>query len=371
MRSGVRFSRFHTVRVRIHPTWYLAAILVTGILVTQYPGYRALWQLIVLGLVGSLFFLFSMVVVAVLVVVVGMLARDQVRNVTLFVFGGLAVVPEDESSPRRETWSALLTLLLNFVVAGIFNWIYVAQAGNSDSLFVPMLQWLSFFWYMLAILHVLPAFPLAVGRILASAIWKSSGDYLRAVRWSGRVGFVIGLLISALGVVRLLGTSGQTTNGLLLLFVGLALSGAAVTSMRRGALLHALKHTTARNVMSTDFPTIAPSLSLSDVVRSRVLTSGQDYFAVANEDALLGVVTIRDIQRVPMNLWESTSAQMVMEPPRRFGSVSGEQSAAIVLEEMDRLRADRIPVVETGSMIGIVSRDGILRLARAKARLKM
>ena len=371
MQSRVYFSRFRPVRVRVHPTWYLAAVLVTGILVTQYPGSHALWELIVLGLVGSLFFLLSMAAVAALVLVAGMLARVEVRNLTIFVFGGVAVVPEDGTSPRYETWSAILTLLFNFVVAGIFNWIYVAQAGNSDSLFVPMLQWLAFFWYMLAILHVLPAFPLAVGRIVASGIWKSSGNYLRAVRWSGRIGFFIGLAIGALGVVRLLGTSGQTTNGLLLLFVGLALSGAAVTSMRRGALLHALKHTTARNIMSTDFPTIVPSSSLNEVVRSRVLTNGQDYFAVADGDALLGIVTIRDIQRVPMDLWESTRAEMVMEPPRRFGSVSGDQSAAIVLEEMDRLRADRIPVVETGSMIGIVSRDGILRLARAKARLKM
>src|SRR5512147_2920563 len=111
MQSRVHFSRFRPVRVRVHPTWYLAAVLVTGILVTQYPGSHALWELIVLGLVGSLFLLLSMAAVAAIVLVAGMLARVEVRNLTIFVFGGVAVVPEDGTSPRHETWSAILTLL--------------------------------------------------------------------------------------------------------------------------------------------------------------------------------------------------------------------------------------------------------------------
>ena len=59
-----RFARFFSVRVRLHPTWYVAVVLVTGILVTQYTGYSALWQRILLGLAGSLLFMFSMIIVA-------------------------------------------------------------------------------------------------------------------------------------------------------------------------------------------------------------------------------------------------------------------------------------------------------------------
>ncbi len=364
-------GRFRSARVHVHPTWYIAATLITGIIATQYPGYIALWERVVLGLVGSLVFLFSMAVVAAANSFLAMLVRVRVRNVTVFVFGGIAIVPEDGSNPGREAETAVATLLLNFAVAGLFNWVYVGQASGTQSLSAPMLQWLAFFWYMLAIVHIIPAFPLAGGRILTAAIWKSTNNYLRAIRWSGRIGFILGLAIGALGIVRLLGTSGQTTNGLLLLFIGLALGAAAVSSMRRGALLHALQQTTAANIMTTEFPTIGRSLTLGEIVRERVLVNGQDYFAVVDNDALLGIVTIRDIERVRKDRWDSTQAGVIMESPRRFGSVPGEQSAANVFEEMDRRRVDRIPVVSGGNMIGVVSRDGILRLAKARALLKI
>ncbi len=363
--------RLLSVRVRVHATWFVAGMLITGILVTQYAGYRALWERILLGLFGSLLFFLSMVVVAVAGHALAIIARIRVSNITLFAFGGVTVVPEDSTRPGREALMAGATLLLNFAAAGLFNWAYLRAANTNGSLLVPLLQWLAFFWYMVAIFHILPAFPLAGGRILTAAVWKSTGNYLRAVRWSGRIGFVLGVGIGILGLVRLLGTGGQTTNGLLLVFVGWALEGAAVVSMRRGALLHALRDTTAGNIMSTEFPTISPSMSVEEIVRGRVLINGQDYFAVADQGKLLGIVTAREIGHLPKNRWDSASAGNVMRLPKHLGTASSEYSAAEVLEEMDRLRVHRIPIMQEDQMVGIVAREGILRLAEVRARLRV
>ena len=371
MDSRPLLGRLFSARVRVHATWSVATVLITGILVTQFPGHQALWERILLGLFGSLLFFSSMAVVAIAGYVFSVLARVRVRNIALFVFGGVSVVPEDGTKPGREAMMAGATIVLNFVAAGLFNWAYVREANPGDSMLVPLLQWLAFFWYMLAILHILPVFPLAGGRILTAAIWKSTNSYLRAIRWSGRTGVVLGVAIGILGLVRLFGAGGQTTNGLLLVFVGWALEGAALVSMRRGALLHALQHTTAGNIMSTEFPMVGPSMSVAEMVHARVLVNGQDYFAVADQGKLLGIVTAREIQRLPKNRWDSASAGQVMRLPKYLGTASAMSSAANVLEAMDNLRVDRIPIVEGDKMVGIVAREGILRLARVRARLRV
>ena len=144
-----------------------------------------------------------------------------------------------------------------------------------------------------------------------------------------------------------------------------------MVSMRRGAFLHALQHTTARNVMTREYEIVSPNVIIGELVRDRVLMAGQDYFAIADQDKLMGVVTGDNIARVSKTRWDTTRVGSIVTRPRHLGTASGEQSAANVLEQMDQLRVDRIPVMEEGVAIGIVTREVILRLARIRARLKI
>jgi CBS domain-containing protein len=123
--------------------------------------------------------------------------------------------------------------------------------------------------------------------------------------------------------------------------------------------------------MSTEFPTVGPSMSVAEMVHARVLINGQDYFAVVDQGKLLGIVTAREIEKLPKSRWGSTSAGQVMRLPKHLGTASAAYSAANVLEAMDRLRVDRIPVIEEDKMVGIVAREGILRLAGVRARLRV
>ncbi|MBI4188663.1 MAG: CBS domain-containing protein [Chloroflexi bacterium] len=363
-------GRLLSVRMRVHPTWYLAVILITSILVTQYPGNYALWERVLMGLVASLLFLASMAVVQILTNLVSILARIPVRNATLFIFGGVAQVPEDSTSAGRETVTAIVTLLLNLMVAAAFNWLYLSQSRTSSSPIMLLLQWLTFFWYMLVLFHIVPAFPLAGGRVLAAGVWKVTNSYLRSMRLATTIGWCFGVGLS-LGGAALLFLHGQIEDGLMLMFFGWALQGAATFSIRRATLFGALQSTRAKNIMTREFPSIGPDLNLEELVRDYVLMTGQDFFAVTDQGKLLGVVTTQNIKHVPKNRWGKTSVGMIMIPGRTVRTVSGEQSAAHALDEMDQFRIDRLPVLENGEMIGIVVRDNVYRLAEIRAQLKI
>jgi predicted transcriptional regulator/Zn-dependent protease len=361
---------FISTRIRVHPTWYLAIILIAGILVTQYPGNYPLRDRIFLGLSGGLLFLASMTIVQVLANLAANLMRIPVRNAMVFVFGGVGQVPEDSTSPGQEAATAGIALLLNFVMAVVFNWLFLSRTDADSPVIVLLLQWLAFFWYILALFHLLPAYPLVGGRILAAVMWKVTGQHLRSLRKAANVGWCFGLALVLSGVALLL-FSDQWTNGVMLTFFGWALQGAATFGGRRAALLGALQDTRAKDVMTKIFTIVTADLTLDKLVSDHMLVTGQDLLVVADQEELLGIVTSRNIRRVPRNRWAVTPVREIMTPRKTARTVSGGRTAAHALEAMDHLQVDQLPVFEDGSMTGVVARESLLRLAKIRGQLKV
>jgi len=364
-------ARFLSIRMQVHPTWYLATILITVILVTQYPGDYLLVERIIFGLLGSLLFLATIAVVSFVHNLVATLMYVSIKNVTLFVFDGVTVVPGDGTQPGREALLAGITWWLNLAAAGIFNWIYLSQPDTSRSPMVLLLQWLAFFWYMLAIFHILPAFPLAGGRLMAAIIWRIRGNYLKSVRFSARIGWLFGMGLSLWGVAVLVTTGGRTVNALLLIFFGWALQGASSLSLKRASILGALEDIKARNIMTMEFAIIGADLIISDIIRDYVLITGQDFFPIAEGKRLLGIITADDIKSIPKRRWKSTSVGSVMTLSRTVRTVSGYDSAAHAIEMMDQFSVESLPVLDNGYIIGILTRSDLERLANVRSRLKV
>jgi CBS domain-containing protein len=364
-------SSLLSVHIRIHPTLFFVPILITAILVTQYPGYYPLYERILLGLFGSLLFLAVVIIIGVLTNLAAILAHIPVRNTMFFFFGEVIIVPEDGLRPEHEVIIALFTLLLYLVVAIIFNGLYLVQSHAISSPFVLLLQWLAFFWYILTLMHIIPVFPLACGRLVVAGLWKWRWKYLKVLRFSAMIAFGLGICLALGGLALILQSGGHSTNGWLFIFLGWSLQGGAAFSLRRTALLGLLNHTTAANVMTQDFTIISPDQKIGDLVRNRILVTGQDYFAVNEGSELLGILTVQDIKRVARKRWDSTQVKAVMRTGHNLKTVRGEENTSHVIEQMDQLRADRIPVIQGNTITGVVTRAGISRLVKTRARLKI
>jgi CBS domain-containing protein len=364
-------KRLLSIRMRVHPTWFPTVVLITAILVTQYPGYYPLWERILLGLLGSLLFLIIIIVIGILTNLAAILSNIQVRNATLFIFGEVIIVPEDGLRPEHEVIIALVTLLLYLVVAIIFNGLYLVQSHLSHSPFVLLLQWLAFFWYILALLHIMPVYPLACGRLVVAGIWKWKRQYFRVLRFSARTGLGLGVILALAGLALIVMSGGHSTNGWLLILLGWSLYGAAVFSLRRATLLGILRSTTAGNIMTRELAVISPDIRLIDVIRDYVMVTGQDYFAVTKTGKLLGTITVRDIKRVAKKRWDSTTINGIMKTGKNLRTLTVEDATADIVEQMDQFRVDRIPVLGGEDIIGVVTRDGITRMVKTRARLKV
>ncbi len=88
MSFRANLRRILSIRVGVDSTCYLGIVLITGIMVTQFPQDYPLWQRIVLGAGAGCLFLASMSVSQIPLNITALLLGVPLRNVTLFVFGG-------------------------------------------------------------------------------------------------------------------------------------------------------------------------------------------------------------------------------------------------------------------------------------------
>jgi CBS domain-containing protein len=359
------------VRLRLHPTWAVAFILIIAMVVTQFPEAYPVWQRLILGIAASLLFFIA---VGFREVVLSFLAINRgipLQRVTLFAIGGLPQIAKGETQPLLELLLATAGLLLNLVIAGILYAVHSALVNTANVLLDGIVLWTTYLYFLLTLFHFVPVFPLDGGRLLRTLLWKLTGDYDRATNLASWAGQGLGLVLIALGILLMV-LSHQWVNGLMLLFVGWVLYLAAVQSRRQTALREALQHIAARDMLSGESPIMAtPQLTIGQLVRNCVLVTGQRYFVVAEEGELLGVITIRDIKRVAKKRWNRTKISRAMTPANKLRTASAQQSAASVLELMEELRIKRMPVLEEGKVIGVISRDNLNRLNKTRVQLGM
>lgn len=368
MRSLPNLGRIFGVSIRLHYTWPVAFVLITAMVVTQFPEAYPLWQRITLGIAASLLFFISVSVREFVISLTAISRGIPVKSITLFVFGGVSQISKEATLPILELLVAVAGLLSSLVIAGVFYGIYAVLVNTGSIVIAGLIQWLAFIYFMLFLFHFIPGFPLDGGRVLRALLWKVIGDYERATLIASWTGWGIGLLCIVGGILLLI-VERQWFNGLVLAGMGWALLTAAAQSRRQAVLHEALQSIIVQDLMTKEYPLITPQLSLGQLVRDYIIVTGRRYFVVVDGVKLLGIVTMRNIKSIPKKRWDSTRIGQIMTPASELKTAHPQQPAASLLEQMDELGINQMPVLEEDKVIGIVARDSLIHLAKTRAKL--
>lgn len=275
----------------------------------------------------------------------------RVRSITLLPIGGLALLEELPREPRQEIHIALAGPAANFVLA---LWLGVLLAVlDPGAPFRPVLSGeallASLFWSNLYIglFNLVPAYPLDGGRVLRA--WLSARmDYIDATRRAVAIGQFFSLLFILAGVV------GRETW---LAVIGLFVLWAALAEERVAVLQSALERIYLEDVMLTEFHSLAPSDSLFDALE-RALHSLQDDFPVVTEGRVIGVLTRSGLLRAFAGQGWNNSVQAVMTS--RFETAQRGDTLATAFKKLTGRGLSVIPVLEGGSLVGIVTLQNLL-----------
>jgi len=374
MGSAFNLGKIFGIQFRLHYTWFIIFVLITVSLSWQYlpfayPGWNQLtyWGA---GIFTSLLFFSSVVAHELAHSLVGRANDIPVRSITLFIFGGVAHMTREAKRYGAEFKMAAAGPICSLVLGGLFFLLYLLFRGISEPV-AAMAFWLAQVNVLLAVFNLIPGFPLDGGRVFRSLLWRFTGNYQRSTRIATRVGQGIGYLFILAGIlIAFLHPFGlDWFSGLWLAFIGWFLSTTASASYRQAQWQEALQRFTASQIMTSDCSLIPSNITVSRLIQENIFVSGHRCFLVADEGELKGILTVQNIKSVTQSSWDVTQVKDVMTPVERLKVARPDQEALSLLEQMNESDINQMPVVSEGRVIGLVTRDNLMRLLRTRSEL--
>jgi len=371
-KEGIQIGRIYGIPVFLHTSWFIIFGLIAFSFVSELDSLQLniptsrLWGL---GLMTSALFFASLVLHEVAHSVIAKHYKIPVVSITLFVFGGVSRIGREPARALEEFNIAVAGPLSNLLLAGGF-WLVARQAG-SNAIFSTLAGSLAWINFSVALLNLIPGFPLDGGHIFRAIVWGFNKDYARATRIAARSGQVIAYGMIAAGAATAIANYapfGGPVGGLWLAFIGWFILSAAKQSQAQAEARGALEGLRVADIMTPELHTVGREISLEDYAREMVRSGRRAHLVVAG-DQLVGLVTAEVLHSVPQQDWDVTSVQAVMLPKNKLHWAAPEEPALSLLDRMRTIGMQQMPVIAGSSVVGVVTRDSILRVLQSRQEI--
>lgn len=374
MDGSFRIGRLFGIPILIHYTFILVIPLFAWIIGSQIAGtadmITEIFQVpINITLISSGYFPYLLGIIVALGLFAGVLVHElahslvartkgiRINSITLMIFGGIASMEEGVPDPKAELPMALVgpiaSLIVGLVCSGM---VYAVPAMIKNPAIAG--AWIFIFGYLgvlniiLCAFNLLPAFPMDGGRVLRA--WLATRMPLhRATKIAADIGK---------GFAIVFGIIGLFSNPFLILIALFIYIGASSesTAVKYSFLL---QNVTVGDMMSSPVTTVSPTLPVRDVI-TMMYTSKHLGFPVVERDTLIGMVTLADVNRTSSIDREAMQVRDIMTRD----PVTLPPSAPVIeaLKIMSARNFGRIPVVQDGMILGIVTRTDIIKVTELK-----
>jgi Zn-dependent protease/CBS domain-containing protein len=385
VRGSLKIGRIAGIEIGIHYSWILAFGLFAWIFARgTLPQAFSKWSLSEYWIAGVIISLMIFVSVLIHELCHSLVARNKglkVSSIVLFIFGGVSSI---EKEPEKA-WVEFIMSAAGPISSLVLSVIFI---GLSYALFLPgnifdpagfvtpvigVLFYIGWINLLLAVLNIIPGFPLDGGRVLRSIIWGITKNLYKATMIAGNIGRAFGWILIIFGVLSLFNITfglfqGGIVNGIWLIIIGWFLTNAADNVMRGTTLQQDLAGVRVKEVMDLSPECVLPGASVESVVHESFIQHGRRAVPVCLDNKLLGIVTLFDVKRVPQDRWLNTPIQEVMTRMPLL-SVNQEDDLNGALKILAKNGLNQIAVLDEGRLVGLLSRSDVIRYLQTRQEL--
>lgn len=357
------------IPIGLHTSWFIFFLfLVWSLAIGYFP--REFPQLpvvnnIILAVVTSVFFFVSVLAHELGHSIVAIRNNIPVRGITLFIFGGVAQIGHEPRSAGEELRIAIAGPAVSIALAAFFGGIWIITQR------LPLLAAPSVYLMrinlILAIFNMIPGFPLDGGRVLRAIVWRYTNNFKRATQIASFTGQLIAFGFIGYGVFVIF--QGDLMNGLWMIFIGWFLLNAAASAYSQMNMRQTITGIKVSQVMSRECSEVPRLVSINQIVENNILQGGQRCFFICDQGKLNGIITLRDITKLPRTKWRFTTAEQVMIPFERLIHIEPDTDLLEALQIMDSEKIAQIPVVQDGILLGTLTREQIIHYLRLRSEL--
>lgn len=359
--------------VSIDASWVIILFLVVWLLAKElFPSYfpelsdLTYW---LMGLAGAIGLFVSIIIHEFSHSLIARKYGLEIRGITLFIFGGIAEMKGEPSSPKAEFFMAIAGPIASFMLSILFGMLYLAGENLGWPVqAMGILGYLSGINMLLVLFNMVPAFPTDGGRILRSVLWWIKGDIYWATRLASRISLVFAMTIIFIGFLNLLG--GNFIGGLWWILIGYFIFNAAGASYQHLLMERSFGKKTVRYFMNPDPVTVPSYITLQEFVDKYLYHYHYKMFPVVDGSRVVGIITIQALKTVPNEEWHHLQVGGLMQLQSPNNSVDLETPVTEALSKMNETGLSRLLVLEQGKMIGIVTLKDLLEFLALKAELE-
>lgn len=360
MQSGRRIGSILGIPLQIDPSWFIILFLVT-LSYGLESAWQQTWGLLawVMGL-GLALLLFSSVLLHELGhSVVAQRQGITVNSITLFLFGGIAAIDRESSTPGQAFQVAIAGPLVSFAL-------YLLLSGLNLVPTLPLalrvvLAEVARINLVLTLFNLIPGLPLDGGQVMKAAVWKLTGSRLQGVRWAARSGQILGWSAIVFGLALVLGYG--VVSGLWIAAIGwFAVRNAAnytqVTNMQE-----AIKALTVGDALGREFKVVNGKMTLRQFADVYLLdaTDHPVYFA-ASDGRYRGMVSVDTLRTTERSQWDWQTLDAIAQPLLSLPFVRETTPLVEAIETLETLSQPRLTVLSPADAVaGTLDRGDVVQ----------
>jgi len=299
--------------------------------------------------------------------VVGRAKHIGVKSITLWMFGGLTQFDLQRHRNAGEQFQiSFAGPLTTLVLAGVFFFFERVVATGLGFNWGEVFAILAAGNLFMAILNILPGYPMDGGQVLLAGLWQLTGDRAKATRWTATVGIVF-----AVGVFLFAGwafVNGNTFGGFWFAYIGFMLFQGSRQTLQMERQQAMLAGGVVADAMSAPPVAIPGGLTLSEAYDRFLKGNETVRYPVLDEASgrLVGVIDFAAAGRIGQTE-PLRPVRDAMVPLDQSYMVQGNATLADVTPRV--AEEGTALVVRDGQLIGLLTVDDILAWVNRPATL--
>jgi Zn-dependent protease len=366
--SAINAFSIGGIRIRIDHSWFIAFLLFawtlsSGYFPLQVPDYPASYYWLA-GTLSSLGLFACVLLHELSHCLVARQLGIPVRQITLFIFGGVSEMSQTHSSTPTAEFLTTIAGPLSSLALGVVFFLLAALVRDSvGRISAEMLHYLYYVNFLLAAFNLIPGFPLDGGRVLRSYLWHRSGNLRQATKSASRVGSIFAMMLIVIGVLSVLAM--HIIPGVWLLLIGLFLKSSAENEYRAFEVRFGLQNMKLSEIM-TPAISVNTSMTISQFVNDYVFHYHYRIFPVLELNRFVGMMDVRSIKSVPSNEWPTTKIGGFLSDPSTYCVLDPDVDATDALRVLIAQNCTKAPIVRNGELLGLLTQSDLFKLVSLK-----
>ena len=200
-------------------------------------------------------------------------------------------------------------------------------------------------------------------------LWNYTGDIKRATQTTSKIGSSLGVFLIIFGFFQIF--IGNFIGGLWLALIGIFIKSAADAGYQQLLSRNILEGIKVSEIMTRDLITVDNSIPLDRLVDDYFLKHRFNSYPVVSGGKFHGMVSIHDVKKIPREERRDVSVGKILDTRVIDFCVHPGDDATDAMSMMVKNGLGRVPVLDSGTLVGIVSHRDIMHIIKHKVDLKV